>query len=644
MSRAQETGSVLSDEEAVKRLEARARQVFDSFLVLQPDVPVEGLFRSGREYVIVSPAILSITSSGQTVKDWFQRDLRPAGMPMHLVDRQPALAEQLPPRTPKEALRGFGIVRASSDFIRDLALALPPGFPFVGMRVVGRTIVIGVARALSADEHGTLTAAFDAFGSVLPMEVEIDESRPLKEDVHRIDALELRPARLLAPSTPHAIRDAVEADDDLWRQAMAMSSLADVASRMQNLTPWSDTRNTACLVSTTFPPANIRSYLSLYPRVILVAPLKESLAPTLAALGLTDKELLELARRGDVHLLVPQSVERYDPAWLAGLLEAVPAGVVMSRRLAAIALQDQHRRNPLLALPANSFEKRTILQVLRRSADTAPAGVSAILRALAGALSEHWSFAEYTLHSRGAMASLSGGLARIGTAVVQELFKRDLFLQMSVAAQEVEWAGAFGAHLVPEEGLGYSSAGAASLLIALSSGASRAAPMITSPREFDLAEDLLAFDNDTDIIEFTTELGRGDLGRFRSLVRDIAQEAQTKDEIRESVRRWNEEVRRYDRRPDRVRSFNLLGVLLTAASMMSGNTALAQVVPVVALLLPYLYTKANEEAIRESSTIGSLLDWANGNAAGTRPQAVLLSRMRKRVAGMQVAPLGENSQ
>jgi hypothetical protein len=63
-----------------------------------------------------------------------------------------------------------------------------------------------------------------------------------------------------------------------------------------------------------------------------------------------------------------------------------------------------------------------------------------------------------------------------------------------------------------------------------------------------------------------------------------------------------------------------------------GQTA----VPIVSLLLPYLLTKANEDAIRESPALGSVLDWANGNAAGVAPEAVLLARMRKRVTGMHV--------
>jgi hypothetical protein len=234
------------------------------------------------------------------------------------------------------------------------------------------------------------------------------------------------------------------------------------------------------------------------------------------------------------------------------------------------------------------------------------------------------------------MASLSGGLASFGTAVVEELFNKDLFLEIGAAAQEVEWAAALGAHVVPEEGEGYSSVGVSSLLIALCSGTSRKAPSVAMPMEFQLAEQLLAFDGDTDIVEFTTELGRGDLGRFRNLVQGIAQGFHTRDEVREQVQMWNKAVRQYERRPDRVRSFNLLGILLAATSMMSSNETLRTAVPIVSLLLPYLLTKANEDAIRESPALGSVLDWANGNAAGVAPEAVLLARMRKRVTGMHV--------
>jgi hypothetical protein len=158
---------------------------------------------------------------------------------------------------------------------------------------------------------------------------------------------------------------------------------------------------------------------------------------------------------------------------------------------------------------------------------------------------------------------------------------------------------------------------------------------MAQPAEFDLAEELLAFDNDTSVTELSAELGRGDLGRFRTLVRDIVVSSTSAEDLKERVRTWNLEVRRYERRPDRVRSFNLFGVLAAAtASMVSGSETLKSIVPVVALALPYLLTKTNEDLIQRTPLLGTIMDWANGNAAGTPTRAVLLSRMRKRVRGM----------
>lgn len=628
--------AVLAREKAIESFarldfEANARHVYDAFLLSRPEVIVEGLFRRGSQYFIVSPALSSVGPDGAALKDWIENNFVPFGLPFHLVAQRPDESIELQPRSAREVAESHGVVRTWPDSQRDLALWLPREIPYVDVADDNRTAVLRVSRSLTAAELATVERTQERLGSPLPMRVEVVPAGTTAR-AWNVNKIELKPARLLSDTLPKVVRDSVADDDEFWRASGPSILLGKVVERVL---PWSDEPGRSCLVSTTFPPSNLRSYLSLYPAVVLVAPLAEQVAATLDALGISRKEMIELARRGSVRFLFPQSIIRYDANWLAELIEAAPESLVLSRRLAAAALTDQHRRNPLFTMLATAYEKRSIIRILQSTAQGAPPGVAPLLRCLATGLSEYWASAEYTVHMRGAMASLTGGLASFGTAIAKEVFKKDLFIEIGATAQNVEWAGALGAHLVPEEGDGYSSESVAGLLLAISSGAARNKRATASPREFELAEDLLAFDNDTNILDFVTELGDGDLGRFRTLVRDVVRPGRTPEEVAEIVEMWNAQVRHYERRPDHVRSCNIVGLLLAAGSFMSPSETIHTVVPLVSLLLPYLLTTTTEDKVREIPALGELLDWSNGTLAGAAPQAVLLSRMRKRVAGMK---------
>jgi hypothetical protein len=618
--------------------EETARQVFDSFLILKPDAPVEGLFRVENEFVIVSPAVDRVEPDGRSLKDWYYTTLHPLAMPIHIAGEQPKGAQPVAPRSPRDILLARGTVRSAHGLYRDLALALPREVPFVDVHTVDneRFVAICVSRALTPNEQRVVTESFENLGVCLPMRIEVVEPREPARDCSRFSGLELRTARSFPQSTPQALRSAVEADEDVWRRSVRHASTAEAAKSLQDAKAWPDLVGRSCLVGSTFPPTNIRSYLSLFPIVVLVAPLEETLTSTLASLAISRTDLLELARRGHVRFLAPQSLERYDQAWLAELVETAPNSVLLSRRLAAAALHDQSSRNPLVSLPSTAYERRSVLRALSRASEHRPPSSRVVIVALAEALSKYWESAEYTLQTRGAMASLTGSLAYFGTAIAEALLDKDVDLEIMAAAQNVEWAAALGSHIVPEYAEGYSSEGAAGLLVALSSGVPRrSGPIVASPREFELAEELLAFDNDTDVIDFVTTLGSGDLARFRELVPSIARGSRPEADLRELVSAWNSQVREYERKPDRIKAYGLAGIAMAGASAAASNDAIRSVIPLVAPLVPFLTTKLTEDLTRDSELVGRLLDWANGALAGTAPEAVLLSRLRKRVGGMK---------
>jgi hypothetical protein len=632
-----------------------AKHVFEQFLVLRPLVPVEGLFRAQRRFYIVVPGATTDNPEGAELVQWFDTELRPLAHPIELTPERPEDATEVSVRRMKEVAEGHGVVRTWYSINRDAALALPDSFPLIGIHADERTAVVQVDRPLDEGELRALESVFERLGAVVPFRVEVSTAPSLNtRPPHRLSRpdgshdLALVPARRLRSDTPNIVSRLVAEDDECWRtEGVRYLSGKSIAPEPRSPS-WGS--GPSCLVSTTFPVANIRSYLTLYSTTIVVAPLAGNLEPTLSAFGVSRQDLTELSQRGHVRWLFPQAIDRYDASWMAELAEAAPNGLLLSRRLALLALRDQRARNPLYHLPATAYERRGVLRALLHFADSAPlrTGVWGALRGLvdfqgerqrlfvgtlARALSEHWAEAEYMMQLRGAMGSISGPLARHATELGKLLFGRDLFIELGAAAQNVEWAGALGAHLLPEEVGGYSAAAASGFLVALCSGGSRRAILTRRPNELTLAQDLLAFDNDTNVIDFVSDLGKGDLARIGPLIAGLANG--TTEESREKLRLWNAQVRHYERRPDRLRTFGVSGIVLAAASQLSSDGNIRSIVPLMAPLMPLLMTQLNEELVRDSAVVGALQDWANGALAGAAPGAVLVSRLRKRVAGMK---------
>jgi hypothetical protein len=617
-----------------------ARQVYDAFLVSVPGAAVEGLFRHEGQFLIVSPALADVMADGRTVEAWFNRSLRPLGMPIALVAKRPPDSVEVRERSRAELSDDFGIVRTERDAARDLTVFLPAAFPLLTVTVQERSLVVVVSRQLNDAEERLLRTTVDRRGDPLPLIIAVrdapdapsglEKPPPMPQRKH---SLEIPPARSLPPALSVRVKVALEADEDFWRDEYRRTfegsiSVEEVLSHARHA------RGEACLIGTTFPPENIRTYFSMFSKLVLVLPLADATASVLGALGVSRRELSELVRRGDVSFVAPQAVDRYDAEFLAEMMDANANAITWSRRLAAAAFADQVSRNPVLAFPGSALERRVVLRCLTRLEESAKAG-GVLVRAMRLGLSEAWPYYEHTVHLRGAMASVGGPLAHVANALATELWGKDYFIELGGAAMSIEWASALRASFAPFEAPGYSEAGHAELILALHSGAQRNVAPLARATEFSVARDLLVVSSDVDVFDFLHEMQAGDLSRFRALVRGLAQPTRSAEEVKEIAAMWNAQIRAYERRPDRLRSMSLVGFALGALSKVVGAPDLVSISSVVGAALPAALTLLNEEIVGERASVGSLLDKLNGGLASAEPNAVLLSRMRKRVAGMK---------
>ena len=611
-----------------------ARQVYDDFLVELAGVPVEGLFVLNDHYFIVSPSLGSTMADGRRVADWFQHERMPLGMPIQLVAERPAGAVELGVRTADQVRIGYGVVRTRNDIVRELAVRLPAQFPLTSVAVEGRVLVVTVSRPTNDEEQRQLVSTVAETGDPLPLEVRVDAvARPTVGTAANTVKLELVPSRLW-PDLPAPTRSFLEEDEAFWRDNVRRTLRGELTVEAVLGPDRRPTGSSTCLVATTFEPGNIRSYLSLYNDMVLVLPLAERVEMVLTALGVTRRELLELVDRKKVRFVAPQSIERYDATFLGELVEVSPSAVTGSRRLAAAVHADQVARNPLLVFPGTALDRRTVLRALRRMGDVQPE-TSTVMLALADGLAAAWPFYEHSLHARGAMASISGPLAHVSRELAKRLTGNDYLIELGATAQNVEWASAFGAHFAPFESEQYTELGHSELLLAIHGGVPRGAAPLARASQFDVAEGLLVIDSKVDVIDFVTTLGEGDMGRFHDLVRGIARPGRPPEEVSELVSMWNRQVRQYERRPDRVKSMRLGGLLLGTAAKVAGAPDLLSLSAAVLPALPALLTYVQEDLMGERASLGTVMDDLNARLAGVQRDAVLLARLRKLVKGMK---------
>jgi hypothetical protein len=618
-----------------------ARQVFDAFIVATPYAPVDGLFQLDGCYYIVCPGLdllMRTTELGkgepETIAAWFAHALRPIGCPIQLVAQAPEGSIRIVLRTGEQQADGFGVLRNNGDFPNELSTRLPAEFPFVGIGERDRTLMVFVSRELTGKEPRILESVLSAMGLPMAFETAIREPKlPELPKEQRNGRMVIVSTRAFAAALPASVAHVLGEDEEFWRSNYRRVFAGDVSVEEALSRPRFES-GSACLVSTTFKPSDLRVYLSLYSNVIIEMPLRDRVEDTLASLGVGRRALRDLVSRGDVVFVAPQSFERYDVNFLAELTDASPRAVIGTRRLAAASHLEQLEANPLFLFPGTSLDRRVLLRCIERAGREHPAA-SDFSDVLVNALSHVWRHWEWALHQRGAMASVAGPLAFVAREALRKLSGKDYFMELGGAALHIEWAAALGAHYAPFSSTSYSEEGHARFVLALQSGFTKSSRTVATAAEFSVAEDLLVLDGGVDLIDFVTAMGEGDLKRFRELVRGLARPGRTSEEITEVVEMWNGQVRAYERRPDRLKSMNLTGFALGTASKILGAPDLVSLSAVLLPMLPGALTLLNEELLGDAASLAKALDAVNGKLAGVHRDAVLLARMKKLVKGMK---------
>jgi hypothetical protein len=308
-----------------------ARWSYERLLLLQPQIQVTGLWKKDDWFYAICPDLSNElrASDGSQLIQWFDHFGRAAGSPIRLAAQQPQGATLVPERTPDEVATLVGHPLTVRDMFTQLAMVLPKTFPDFDFNTSPPKAFVYVPRPLSQDEEECLRGVFSRYGLALHIEIIVDKERFESPKAFRYGIqgdIDLIAGRCLPKSMGHDLKLAWEGDEDFWVENRKRVLASGLQVAHQVLPESFRARSSCCLVNAMgFPPRNMRTYITLYRRVIIVMPLSSRYPDALNALRVAENDLIELATRGRLQFVLPQSLDRY-PMSLLEQLASISTG------------------------------------------------------------------------------------------------------------------------------------------------------------------------------------------------------------------------------------------------------------------------------------------------------------------------------
>ena len=364
---------------------------------------------------------------------------------------------------------------------------------------------------------------------------------------------------------------------------------------------------------------NIRTYLSLYKEALIALPDEQSYGEFLHSLGVTEDELVWLTTIGRVTLVLPQSLDRYDPSLINRVASDCPSGLLLSRRLALATVADTRNRFPLAYPGLDAGSRISLLRGIEKNLQSASPAERPFAEALRNHLSAAW-MEEITSVSRGgALATAQHGAAPLIAEMLRIVHGRELWMELVNAGAAVEWAGALRATLFPARTDRLSLQKSSEVVSAVYSGMPDSPAIDVNFGKADTAlRGILAIDNDASLRDFVSAMDGESVDRLRTIVRSIA-EANLDDEfLQNAIDTFNERVRTFERRDEKLRSLDLL----TAAGVIVGAATHQPLIGLGGWALKYLVR--NPQGGRIHDALNALATWSPTDA-------ILVSRIGKRL-------------
>lgn len=576
-----------------------ARRSYDNIVLQQPHIVFNGLWLLNEQFYIhcpqsSDPELTAI--SGKKLTDWIKEYKIIGVPPTILVATVPKGAVEIPHRTIEDIALSKSEPLTILDYERLLLLQLPHDFPFFKIDSEPPKLIYTVERILSDEEQTLLDIAHDTLNTILEPVFRVDENVSRKSPFdslspilgHSLHLLNSRYVSIQQKNAGKSIKKLCEEDEDFWFDTKVEIFTKNIQTPFDFVPPDFLSNQSACFIdASVYNPQNIRSYLTLFQKIIINMPLSDNVENFLAGLSITEKELTELVASNKVQFILPQSVDRYDRKFMEMVLDANQNSMLMSRRLAAISIAEIRKRMPLLFPSLDSAERQAVLnEIAQISAEDSDNILFKTLRDNLGLL---WLNMVTNIDAQGAMAVSSHGISQIVSEVIKHIHKSDKFLEVYFSTMPLEWAMALQASLIPANPLQENYAGISAAFYSKITNNPKTVPNISSDV---LLSKLYMIDNDCPISELLPFCTESITDRFLNIV-----EHSKKEEIIENisceVEKINKQILAYEKKVEHLTNYDLLGglILPLAAKCLPSEYGALEYVGFGAIALHALFTR-----------------------------------------------------
>lgn len=600
---------------------------FHNFRLNQYHLKIEGLWVSRGFYYIHCPDINNETLAidGSNIHQWF-RDYSLVGTRTILTNQLPQNATKVKDFSLEDSSQFAGLPKNFTFLFDDLLFSLPRSFPDFKLTDNNTGIVKFLTlRQLTDIEEKQLSEAVHKMQLSIIIETQVVDSfndiyQPILDD-----PLLLRHSKSLDGLKGKSSKMLWEEDEDFW--SMNKLNILKPKSKKEDFYPDKfHTNSSSCLIEDYFSPFNLRSFLTLYNIVYLNLPISEFYDSYLSQLGVSEKELIELAQLGRVRFILPESLARYNSRIIDAISELPRNSYLLTRRLSCITIADLRRRNPLLY---PTFEDEIKYQLLHELHHKQFAGKlpNELSQNFPINLSRIWDNYLEDVHRGGAYALRTYSSFHF----IDSLFKdigRDFEFELLTSIPSVDFGAALQANIIPryKENRKHSNEKIVSLIANVYSGLPNDFVPTNFPYSNTTIDQILVINKDVPVIDLANSFNNNDINRFRNLIFGLTKHKKNDGELASALELFNQHVKNYESASKRRETVNISGFLIDGSlDLMNPGIPLASwIINGTKALLTQIGVN--------SKVIQSLIDNLESINTGTDlPDAILVSRMRNQL-------------
>lgn len=603
--------------------DAQAKECFDRLRIQKPLLKISALWKFNHSYFIET------SDATPELNDWFDENFRPMCLSLQLTNHPPEGGIKLTERTIEERTVSSGAYRNHEFAAMELQMELPTWFPECAYTNNERTIL--VEREINEIEFKILEEIVFRVG--IPVEVEVIADEAFFRKERKSSGVEesfdfytpLATSKSLALSKfSSELKKIIRSDEEIWIEKRKSVFEPSNLVPKDLLPKYWDLNKSRCLISTDIhSPGEVRSLISQYQVVTLVLPTNNQIDIALNGLGITKQELIELVRIGRLQLLVTKSPELYDIRILEEVASVAPDSILFSRRLGLVTLLDSRRRFPLLFPPLSVAEMREILYALELLGANVPSEFRNQYNAITSSLKNNWEHFDSTLPFQGVQSGVFGGLGKIISSVINQSDTL-IELETSLSALNIQMSSTFHAHYIPFQSAGekpHIDQILAPIIASIYSGMPLSGDHEFIDRTRSLVSGILPMTNNIPVLEIANAFAGSDIDRFRALIHTMAKYNTTPEDLEQTIKGFNNEVKKFVGRDKFTNFYDVAGVLIS----LNSNA----IIPPTGWLIWFLEDFLQK--YMDSSLFGSVLDTFKGITTLTPANAVLINRMRNKL-------------